>query len=283
MCYKLARHLAMSVRGPMKALLNLFDFSLRGHQLAGPLVGCRMRGKAVGAYFDGSYEPEVCQTIVQIVQRGWICVDVGAHVGYLTLLLAKLVGERGCVIAFEPHPENARQLRFNTKINGYETRVQVENVAISDGISQWVNLFPGRGHSSAEWNIVGHDVEGKPRQPELEVQATSLDAYFTACSCVDFVKIDIEGAEAQALCGMRRLLRECRPFVLVEFHNEKGWTGRRELLEADYRLYDVRNARYLNSELDECRVYHCLAVPRERSAEIRLGDYEVPHPQRRLP
>jgi FkbM family methyltransferase len=255
----------------MKALLNLLDFKFRGHQLDGPLAGCRMRGRVLDAYLDGSYEPDVCETIMSIVQRGWICVDVGAHVGYFTLLFAKLVDERGRVIAFEAHPENARQLRFNTRINGYETRVQVENVAISDGISQRVNLFPGRGHSSFEWNIVGHDVEGNPRQPELEVQATSLDAYFTACSCVDFIKIDIEGAEAQALHGMRRLLRETRPFVLVEFHDEKSWTGRRELLTADYRLYDVRNARWLNSELDVGGVYHCLAVPRERMADIRLG------------
>jgi len=269
MRYRRARHLAMYAREHMKALLGLFDFRLRDHQLAGPLSGCWMRGKVYDAYLDGSYEPEVCQTIMRIVQQGWICVDVGAHIGYFTLLLAKLVGERGRVIAFEPHPENARRLRFNARINGFETRVQVEDVAISDGISQSVNLFPGRGHSPAEWNIVGHDVEGNPRQPELEVQASSLDAYFTACPCVDFVKIDIEGAEAQALRGMRRLLRECSPFVLVEFHDEKGWTGRRELLAANYWLYDVRNARWLNSELDVGRVYHCLAVPRERLADVR--------------
>jgi len=263
--------LAMSARKHMKTLLGLFDFRLRDHKLAGPLAGCQMRGKIYDAYLDGSYEPEVCQTIMRIVQQGWVCVDVGAHIGYFTLLLAKLVGERGRVIAFEPHPENARRLRFNARINGYETRVQVEDVAISDGIAQSVSLYPGRWHSPAEWNIVGHDVEGKPSQPELEVQATSLDAYFAASPCVDFAKIDIEGAEAQALQGMRRLLRECRPFVLVEFHNEKGWTGRRELLATDYRLYDVGNARWLDSELDVGRVYHCLAVPRERLADIRSG------------
>jgi FkbM family methyltransferase len=221
-------------------------------------------------YLEGSYEPEVCQIIMRLVQPGWMCVDVGAHVGYFTLLLAKLVGEHGRVIAFEAHPTNARLCRSNVGINGYEGRVQVENMAVSDGTYHWVKLFPGRGHSSAEWNIVGHDVEGNPSQPELEVPATSLDTYFPPGSHVDFVKMDIEGAEAQALRGMRRILQECRPLVLVEFHDENGWTGKEELFIAHYCLYDVRNGRWLDNGLEVERVYHCLAVPEERLEDIGL-------------
>lgn len=268
--YKWGRHLPRPVRALVRPLANRY-FELSGYPLAGALAGCRMRGKVIGSYREGSYEPEVCQTIMRIVQLGWVCVDVDAHVGYFTLLLAKLVGERGRVIALEAHPENVEQLRSNVRINGYEARVQMENMAVSDGTCQWVKLFPGRGHSSAEWNIVGHDVERNPTQAELEVPATSLDAYFPSGSRVDFVKMDIEGVEAKALRGMRRLLRDGRPFVLVEFHDENCWSGRQELLIAHYCLYDIRNARWLDGELDVQRVYHCLAVPRERLADIGLG------------
>ena len=78
------------------------------------------------------------------------------------------------------------------------------------------------------------------------------------------MKIDIEGAEAQALVGMRRILRESRPVVLVEFHNETGWAGREHLLTAGYSLRDAKNTRWLDpAAANVHRVYHCLAVPEE--------------------
>jgi FkbM family methyltransferase len=253
----------------LKSLANRY-WRLRGYPLAGALAGCYMRGDVPESYREGSYEPEVCKAIMRIVKPGWVCVDVGAHTGYFTLLLAKLAGEQGRVIAFEAHPVNARSVDSNVKINGYETRAQVENIAVTDGSSNWVKLFPGRRHASAEWNILGHDLEGNLAQPELAVPATSLDAYFPPRSHVDFIKMDIERAEAQALRGMRRLLQECRAFVLVEFHDENGWAARQELFAAQCRLYDLTEGRWLDSEIDVQRVYHCLAVPKERLAGINL-------------
>jgi len=66
----------------------------RSYPLAGVLAGCRMRSRVIGAYREGSYKPEVCQVVKRIVQSGWVYMDIGAYVGYFTLLLAKLVGER---------------------------------------------------------------------------------------------------------------------------------------------------------------------------------------------
>ncbi len=276
--YKLGRRLPKPVRALGRPLVNRYFY--RSYPLVGILAGCRIRGGkfVVAPYLEGDYEPEVCQTILQTVQPGWVCVDVGAHVGYFTLLFAKLVGKRGRVIAFEAHPLNAEMLRSNVRLNGYKAQVQVENMAVSDGVYHWAKVFPGRWRASNEWNIVGHDVEGNPTQPELEIPATSLDTYFSPGSHVDFIKVDIEGAEAQALCGTRRLLRESKPLMLVEFHDEAGWDGRQELFAAHYRLYDIRNTQWIDSELDTQRVYHCLAVPQERLADIRL-DHKVPYPQ----
>lgn len=277
--HRWGRWLPWPVRRSMRLLVRRY-FELRGYPLSGVLSGCRMRGKVPGSFREGSYEPQVCEIISRIVQPRWVCVDVGAYVGYFTLLLAKLAGRNGRVIAFEAHPVNAEQVRSNVRLNGYGAWVQVENAAVCDGTDEWVKLFPGRRDSPTEWNIVGHDVEGNPTQPELEVRATSLDAYFPPGSRLDFIKVDIEGAEAQALHGMRRLLEESKPFVLVEFHDDSGWTGRKELFAAQYCLYDLENARWLDSKLDVQRVYHCLAVPRERSADL---DDAIPPPQHRLP
>ena len=71
----------------------------------------------------------------------------------------------------------------------------------------------------------------------------SLDAYFTIGVSLNFVKIDVEGAEAKVLTGMRRLLHEARPIALVEFHDEVGWAGCGELLAEHYHLYDMSGGR----------------------------------------
>jgi FkbM family methyltransferase len=251
---------------PFRALLTVlvtWYHELRPVPLGGDLTGCFMKGEIPRSYREGTYEPEVCRILKKLVQPGWVCVDVGAHLGYFTLLLAGLVRSHGRVIVFEAHPGNAEQLRTNVKINGFESRVEVENLAIGNGIQPWVELFPGRGFASAEWNTVGHDVQGNLKKSEFQVPATSLDSYFPAGSRVDLVKMDIEGAEADALLGMRRLLGESRPLVLVEFHDETGWAGRAELFSADYDLYSIGDRRWLTRDGDVPRVYHCLAVKRE--------------------
>lgn len=215
-------------------------------------------------WFSHPYESNVCAMIFRIVKPGWICVDVGANVGLITRILAKQVGSRGKVFAFEAFYKNAKMLNRMAKLCGYGSRIQVENIAVSDGSQSEVCLFPGRKSSNAEWNIIGHDLEGNRKDAVYRVPATSLDNYFSPGFVLNFVKIDIEGAEAVALRGMRRILRESRPFVLVEFHDEAGWSGREELFAASYALYDMKGKR-LDASRDVQRVYHCLACPMEKN------------------
>jgi FkbM family methyltransferase len=175
------------------------------------------------------------------------------------------------VIAFEAHPENARELERTVAVEHLDERVRVENLAVTDGSQSRVELHAGRRHASAEWNIVGTDLEGRPTPSELEVSATSLDTYFESeGASVDLVKIDVEGAEREVLVGMRRLLRERRPDLVLEFHDEAGWGGRHVLFDAGYDLYEMSGAR-LDPAKDVERRYHCLALPRERPLTEPLG------------
>jgi hypothetical protein len=105
------------------------------------LSGYRMKGPGVfGTYVEKPYEFRVAQTLTRLVQPGWICVDVGAHLGYFTLLLADLVGDRGHVFAFEAHPDNCYWLRENIALNRLIARVTVENLAVSYGRQDFVYL-----------------------------------------------------------------------------------------------------------------------------------------------
>jgi hypothetical protein len=94
--------------------------------------------------------------------------------------------------------------------------------------------------------------------PKGSAPSPSLDDYIPSGESLDFVKIDVEGAEARVLEGMRRLLRSARPIVLVEFHDDAGWDGRRHLLEAGYRLETLAGDTI---HPDAGRVYHCLGRP----------------------
>jgi FkbM family methyltransferase len=207
---------------------------------------------------DTAYEPELQAAITRLVQPGWTCADVGAHWGIFTRLLANLVGENGRVVAFEAHPSNARRLRMSLgrRLRG---RVTVENLAVTDGSAERVTLHPGRQTASREWNVVGTDLEGRPTPAALEVGATALDSYF-ADKPLDFIKLDVEGAEAEVLRGMRRLLRESGPAMAIEFHTETGWAGRSELIDAGYRL-ETLAGEPIDAGPEAQRVYQCLALP----------------------
>lgn len=232
------------------------------YSLLGPYKGLFLKQANFARWV---YEPEAAKIIKSLVKPGWVCADVGAHLGIFTLLLAKLVGPKGKVVAFEAFPRNIKSLKENIKLNHYQSRVKVENIAISDGLQSEVWLFPGRHLADGEWNIVGHDVEGKKTKPQLRVESISLDDYFTGARRLDFVKIDVEGAEKLALRGMRRILRQLRPLLLIEFHDEVGWSGRKELFSAGYDLYNLEGKK-LNPKKDSRRVYHCLACPWRKHA-----------------
>lgn len=266
--YRLVRRLPSPLRNIVRLISNRY-FERTGYPLTGVAAGLRVVGTIYGSYLDGSYEPGVASILTQIIKPGSICVDVGAHLGYFTLLMAKCAGAQGRVIAFEAYPPNAEQLRANVKVNHYQNRVRIENVAISDGTLEKVTIFSGRAQLPAEYNIVGHDITGRATVPVMQLAATSLDAYFSHNTRIDLIKMDIEGAEADALKGMRQLLRRCQPIVLVEFHDEAGWAGRAELIDAGYTLFDIQSGVPVPIDLDApARVYHCLAVPPEQAKKV---------------
>jgi FkbM family methyltransferase len=205
------------------------------------------------------YEPQVCEAIRRIVKPGWICADVGANIGMITSVLANAVGPEGRVVAFEAFPENAHILGQRMDGLGFSERVIVENIAVTDGLAVRVGLNAGRNRSSLEWNIMGHDVDGYPMQPELEVDAISLDHYFKQGKPLHFVKMDIEGAAALALAGMRNLLHEQHPIMLIEFHDEPEWESRKELLDTGYALFDLEGQK-VETPSKAQRLYQCIAL-----------------------
>ena len=190
----------------------------------------------------GSYNKDETNFVKKCIQPNSIVVDVGAHIGYYTLLMAKLAGY---VHAFEPNKENFAILEKNVALNALGN-VKLYNAAASDKKGSTL-LYKCESNSGmhrlypSNWCHGGHDV----------VETMRLDDVLDRA---DFIKMDIEGAEYCALKGMERILSE-RPTLFMEFDppsiTESG-AEPRELYE--YIKSFGYNIRLLNGENDYDRI-----------------------------
>lgn len=162
----------------------------------------------------GPHEPGTTRLFRELLKPGMTVVDVGAHVGYYTLLAARQVGEVGRVYAFEPHPDNYNMLVRNVENNGYANVFAIRK-AIDSELGCRV-LFLGHGTSLTHSLYADKSL----RADSIRVETTTLDAYFVqeGWPRIDLVKMDIEGAEPAALRGMKELIAHSpRVKLIVEF------------------------------------------------------------------
>lgn len=205
-------------------------------------------------------EKKVINILKNIIEPGWITADVGANNGRVAIVLGQLVGAGGKVYAFEAMPDNCSMMANNINTVKFDDRVVVENIAVSDGSDDEIDLYPGRNNSPEEWNIVGHDVDGNITEAACKIKAASLDNYFTDKQAPDFIKIDIEGAAKLAIEGMRKILQNDKPILFVEFHDDTEWSARDILFDNDYNLYDL-DGSLIPASNNEPRHYQCFAIP----------------------
>ena len=149
----------------------------------------------------GNWAPEQALTVRETVGSGMCFLDIGAHVGYFSVLAGALVGPDGVVFAFEPHPRNYELLLANVWRNGL-TNVVCFPWAVGDP-NGFAKLFEASGNGGD--HQLYHS-EGEQRSAVAGVRCVALDALVAISPPVDFVKIDIQGAEEGAMRGMEQLL-----------------------------------------------------------------------------
>jgi FkbM family methyltransferase len=197
-------------------------------------------------YRDG-YEPEVARALADLVEPGDVCADVGAHVGFFAMLMARHAGQEGRVLAFEASEENVSYIKRSIELNTNEAPVELYHAAVTDGATDAIELFPGRAGGDMEWTISREFAEREDEAPTertaVTVPAVALDDVFGPGDRLDVVKMDIEGGEAVALAGARRVLSDQRPDFLVEFHREVGWPAIGHFLAAGYRFERLDGTR----------------------------------------
>lgn len=232
--------------GPLSSLLR---FVLNRSAPAGLSEVTVASGRLAGArmlldlriekdHWLGAYEPFTLDAIAHYLRPGMTAYDVGAHIGYVTLYLARVVGPTGRVVAFEPLPANRERLRENLRLNGAPAWVQLVPAAV--GEASGTQLF--RPSASASMGmLLGSAQQHEMAQTDIQVQVLALDEFAAGPELSpDLVKMDIEGGELAALRGMRRLLRQAGPIVLLELHDAQGANAKNVLDEFREAGYEVR-------------------------------------------
>jgi len=173
---------------------------------------------AVGlAIARGRFAPDETELIRRVVRPGQIALDLGANVGYFTVLLAGLVGSRGKVYAFEPVEPLAALLDRSIVENRFEDRIVLVRAAVGDrsGQAQLLAIRDGLNSGTAFLSAdapetwIGYDAHTAP--------IVRLDEHSFA-GRLGFVKMDVEGAELLAVRGARERLRSDRPVILAELN-----------------------------------------------------------------
>lgn len=171
--------------------------------------------------FDNSHilnpefrEKALIEIMKKEVKAGDTVLDLGANIGFYTLLLADLVGSNGRVFAFEPSPETFFILKKNVEVNNYKNIV-IEQKCVADksGTEEFFIYNDMGSHFSS---LNGDIHKASKKITSVEVQTVSLDDYFRNYSDhIDFIKIDIEGAEDKALSGMKTLISKNKNLKII--------------------------------------------------------------------
>jgi FkbM family methyltransferase len=185
----------------------------------------RLNEKAIMDYLRGGilYEADVAHILGRVLRKGDVVIDVGANIGFFTVLASILVGPTGRVVAFEPGADNLVRLRANLAHNDCQNVTVIEK-AVTNQVGEiefFINTQNAGGN--ALWDISqwpGY-VEENGVPMHVTVPATTLDAEWAQLGLPTpkVIKIDVEGAEQRVLEGARELLASQTPhFVIAELH-----------------------------------------------------------------
>lgn len=221
-------------------------------------------GRSAASYVLGIIEPETQSVLTNVLRPGMTFYDIGANVGFCSIIAGRLVNPGGRVVSFEPLPENARALRHNVDINNFgHFSIFEMALSVADGEMSFAKsdrMTDGRLESV---NRLPSEYAG-----DIRVAARRLDSIVNEATLPppDLVKIDVEGAENDVLCGARDTLARHRPVLIIELHGTNDLVVR-TLAQAGYcatTLYPCPSIgeAYWNAGI--------VAVPSEKPELLRL-------------
>jgi FkbM family methyltransferase len=208
-------------------ILHAYASRIRLVELEGFKMYVRDNDTFIGAFIarEKYYEPYVTREVCRILKYGSVFLDIGANIGYFSLLAASIVGDKGKVISIEPNPDNCELLKLSIKENGFNNITVHRNAAAE--AKQTFLLEIGGSNGVVKPPLSQHIDNNVARPSDQDVamrghgyfmvQAVVVDEILNDIDRVDVIKMDIEGAEARALQGMLATIQRHRPVIFTEF------------------------------------------------------------------
>jgi len=197
---------------PIKFITNFITPFLRSNYIE--ILGHRMFLDSLDSLnlsAPGVYEPFEVKIVKEIIKNGDTVLDIGANIGYYTLIFGRLVGPSGKVIAFEPDPDNFAILKMNVKMNGYKNIILI-NKAVTDRTGK-INLYISEKNKAD--HVIYNTHEGRR---SIEIEAIRLDNFFKNDNIkINLIKMDIQGAEGGVIRGISSLLHD-NIKIITEFY-----------------------------------------------------------------
>src|SRR5262249_34723232 len=173
---------------------------------------------------DGYWELPTTKVLLANLKAGMSVVEIGANIGYYSVLISSTIGETGKLFAFEPNPEIYKILQDNIEINGYYKRTTLENKAVIDDIEEIAFHISTRDLSTSsianfsQLNLQTDELKHLYTQEQriLKVNTTSLDRYFDDFGIkIDLIKMDAEGSEPRIFDGMKNIIKNNPNLVII--------------------------------------------------------------------
>jgi FkbM family methyltransferase len=209
----------------------------------------------VGSIAFGNLESAVQEAMLRHLGRGGVFYDIGANLGFFSLLAGVLAGlEEGHVYAFDPAPDNAAAISRNAELNG------ITNITV---IEKAVSSHPGRGRlqvvDDQSWSKLADYGEHPFTEDVIDVDLVAIDDLVGAGEIrrPTVVKIDVEGAELAVIEGMRRTIEEHQPALICELHD----THREFVAAMREHRYRVVNLEGTAAIEEQGASAHALALP----------------------
>lgn len=169
---------------------------------------------------NGIREIDHTTILIQELEEGMVCLDIGSNIGYYPLIMASIVGESGKVYAFEPDPRNFKILEMNIRTNCFDTIIKPYPIAVGLEPGQLEMLMMNKTNLNTLVNDGSIISEVHDLTEKRIVDVTSIDEIYQKCEKnIDFIRMDIEGFEVEVFRGGLNFFKEIKNCkILLELH-----------------------------------------------------------------
>lgn len=193
--------------------------------------------------FTGAdFEPRTVEIIKKYLSEKGNFLDIGANIGYFSLIASRRIGKEGTVYAFEPTPNTISRLKKNISLNNL-CNIEVIEKAVSNKAGIVIFKTPSASIRNSGRSSM-RDIE--EHYITLNVETVTIDSMLNSFKKISLIKMDIEGAEGLALEGMEGLINRDRPVIIMELSDkylkQMGYSGELVLAflrDKKYKVYDV--------------------------------------------